>query len=327
MVPLALLIMLRAPTTWMQGLQVALGAVLGAIPAAFNFFFPQTVNTWDPSHPPVINPDLIISNLGLDGIPTYFAALLPYSLGLAPSESSQLSLIQSAITWLVIIAIGLSAAIGSAMAIRARCRPGPGTAIAVAWVGAISSIVAFGVVVDPVWFYGAGLAVLLWISLGVLPSVIRPRPLALTTTVLALGIIGLSTLTHNVYWWQKLPDRYLAKVEFLDSQQRIADQLRAFDVEFVYGSYYDVLPVVYGSAGDLYPVTSTYNRFPLDPTQVAGTERVVVAVDENPGGDVWAVDALTRVENDCTRNSTVSAGGDFGIYDCPVQLVLRPENP
>jgi hypothetical protein len=285
------------------------------------------VNTWDPSHPPVINPDLIVSNLGLDGIPTYFAALLPYSLGLAPSESSQISLIQSAITWVVIIVIAGSAAVGSAMAIRARCRPGTGTAIAVAWVGAISSIVAFGVVVDPVWFYGAGLAVLLWISFGVLPSVIRPRSLALTTTVVALGIIGSSTLAHNFYWWQELPDRYLAKVEFLDSQQQIADQLRAFDVEFVYGSYYDVLPVVYGSAGDLYPVTSTYNRFPMDQTQVGEPRSVVVAVDENPGEDIWAIDALTRVESDCTRNSTASVGGEFGVYDCPVELVLHPENP
>ena len=304
-----------------------LGFAFGALPAAINFFFPRTVNTWDPSHFPAINPPLIAANLGLDGMPSYFSALLPYSFGLAPSESPSVGRWQSALTIAMIVVIVMSAVWGVAAAVRSRRRLGEGAALATAWLAAIGAIVVFGLVVDPVWFYGAGLAILLWMTIGALPHVIRSKKVGVAITIAAAAVIGGSTLAHNYYWWSELPSRAVEKMAFLDQQRQRAAAIEELGASFVYGSYYDAIPVAYGSAGLLHPVTNTYNRFPVDAADLLDSNTVRVAVSESPGKDVWAVQSLARVRRDCVPVQSSAESQPFGVFECPVTVLLEPSTP
>lgn len=327
LVPLVFLVIALVPMRPRDVAYALLGSAIGAIPAAINFFFPRTVNTWDPSHFPVINPPLIAANLGLDGMPSYFTALLPYSFGLAPSESQSVGRWQSGLTIAVIAVIAISAVWGVLAALRSRRRLGEGAALATAWLAAIGAIIAFGLVVDPVWFYGAGLAILLWVTIGALPHVIRPKQVGIALTIAAVTIVGGSTLAHNYYWWSELPSRGVEKMEYLDQQRQRAAAIEDLGASFVYGSYYDAIPVAYGSAGLLHPVTNTYNRFPVDASDLRESNAVLVAVSESPGDDVWAIQSLDRVRRDCSPVGSSAESQPFGVFECPVTVLLEPSTP
>ena len=324
-VPLATLIGLRFLIRIRSLWYLAFGTGIGLIPFLINYFFPRTVNTWDPSHFPVLNPQLVLATLGLDGMPTYFLALLPFSMGLAPSETPGVGRLQSALmfvvlTWIVVVAI-----VGSVRALRRGERPGPGVSIALAWVSAVGAIIAFGAVVDPVWFYGAGLAILLWMSIGVLPIAIRPATLGRIVTIVMIIVIAASTVTHNAYWWRELGERNQAKRMYLADQQAWAQALMANGATFVYGSYFDALPVAYGSAGGLHPITSTYNRFPVAPDVAPAGQVLLVGVNTETE-ETWGKESLLRVQRDCQLVDELPEAGPFALFSCPSDVLLNPGN-
>lgn len=323
-VPLAILVLLRCAVGTRTLIWAAAGGLIGLIPSAINYFMPRTPSTWDPSHFPVFNPSLAIATLGLDGVPSYFPALFPYALGMAPSESASVGLWQSALTMIVLATIVITALVGGTRALVSRRRPGPGTAIALSWLGAVASVIAFGTVVDPVWFYGAGLAILLWISIGVLPVIIRPRAVGIATTILAVLIIAGSTISHNSYWYAALPDRVVTKIDYQNEQVKRAHSLLDLGATFVYGSYLDVLPVAYGSNASLHPITSTYNRFPVSATELRDEDSVLVGVNESPT-EGWGESSLARVVRECRRTSTSTGAHPFAVFECPGSLLLEPK--
>ena len=97
----------------------------------------------------------------------------------------------------------------------------------------------------------------------------------------------------------------------------------------MYGSYYDVLPIAYGSAGALHPVTSTYNRFPVEAEDL-DADRFLIAVNVEPT-DIWGEESRDRVQEDCLQDDILSSADTvysrIGIYDCPASVLLEPMNP
>ena len=177
--PLMVLVIARSRPR-IQTIAIALGgAAIGVIPAAISYVINARVNTWDPSHGAFIAVDYYWDMgravLGLDGVPDYMLALLPYGMGFAPSQGLLPGTIQSLLVALF-LAIALAVSVASIVsAVRDRQPFGPGGAIALSWIVACVGFFVFITFVDPVWIYSSGLAILYWLTIGALPSVINPR--------------------------------------------------------------------------------------------------------------------------------------------------------
>lgn len=326
--PIVFLVLALSPVNWRATRFVTFGVAVGLIPAVVNFFTYSGVVTWNPSHFPVFQPKLALGVLGLDGIPSYFFSVLPYSLGLAPSENPGIGLAQSAVMWIVVIWIFSCAVWAGWRALKDRQRLSSGGALALAWVIAIAGLEIFTLVVDPIWFYGASLGILLWLSLGAMTTCIGGvRGRVILTFFLAT--IGISTLVHNAYWWLHLPAHSEAKWTHEQQLREMGHRLTTLGVEFAYGSYYDAIPIAYGSGGDIRPVTSTYNRFPVSKETLGEASQARIAINGKPR-DTWGQESLGRVNRECDEVSWVSTEHSvfslIGIFECPINLVIDPGN-
>ena len=184
-IPMAVLFLLRFRIELRQLLILLFGGAIGILPSIFSYFF-APVTTWNPSHFPVFQPQLAIASLGLDGIPNYVVALLPSALGFGPAATSAAARLQTIVTALFLAVMLVCAAIGIVAAIRRRGRVTDGAAIAVTWLAVAAGIILFGIFVDPVWFYSAHLAIILWMTIGLIPLVLRLAKLGVLITWVAV---------------------------------------------------------------------------------------------------------------------------------------------
>ena len=105
-------------------------------------------------------------------------------------------------------------------------------------------------------------------------------------------------------------------MEYLVGVEADAYQAELLGAEYAYGSYYDVLPLAYGSKGRIRAVSSTYNRFPI--TDERTPQRILVAVNSEPK-DEWGVTSLERVSRECRKVSSFISSEDRRIFilRCP----------
>ena len=323
-VPLASLVLIRFRISIVQGATAAGGVFVGLIPAGVSYLVNAHINTWDPSHGFFINVPMYGSNLGINGIPDYMLALLPYGLGLAPSGAFVPPAAQSILMWIFITICIAAAAIGIDRAWRTKSRLAPGVAIAVAWMIAALTMIVFATLVDPVWIYSSGLAILFWISVGVLPTAIPIRRVGLAATAFVLVVAAGSTFAHNAAWYADFPSRMAAKQAYLDDQRALATAIKAAGADYVYGSYSDAIPVGYASAYQLRTISISYNRFPLSEEERRAAN-VVAAVTTAPS-DPAGVKALADVQGRCTEIDTRGNTdlGDFAIFRCPTDVLANP---
>ena len=313
-IPLGALTLLRFHIQLRKVPWILVGGVIGILPSLLSYFF-APVTTWNPSHFPVFQPKVAISSLGLDGIPNYVAALFPSALGFGPASTDTRGLIQSSVTAGFLVLMVACAVIGTSRSMRNRARVSEGTSIAITWITAAASIVFFGIFVDPVWFYSAHLALILWISLGLLPVLVRPRWLGLTLTSTALLAIAYSTSAQNFGWYSDVPQNHQAKRVYLSSISSTAKEIKLAGADYLYGSYYDIIPLGYGSGGALRTITNTYNRFPLSERESDSMLRVAVRSDPT---DDWGKQALDQMNSVCEVQEKVHdfPQGSFVIYQC-----------
>jgi hypothetical protein len=313
-IPIGVLTVLRFRIQLREILLILTGGVIGILPSMLSYFF-APVTTWNPSHFPVFQPKVAISSLGLDGIPNYVAALFPSALGFGPASTHARGLIQSSVTAGFLMLMLLCALVGIVISIRSRARVSYGTSIAITWISAAAAIVFFGVFVDPVWFYSAHLALILWISVGLLPVVVKPKWLGFTLTSLVLLAIAYSTVGQNFGWYSEMWRNHQAKREYLSSITSTANKLKLAGADYLYGSYYDVIPLGYGSGGALRAITNTYNRFPLSERESNSALRVAVRTDPT---DDWGRQALDQINSVCEAENEAldSTEGRFVIYEC-----------
>lgn len=159
--PLLVLVLLRFRVSVQLAVVCIVGAIVGVIPSAISYLVNSgSINTWDPSHGPIINVPLYGAALGINGNPDYMLALLPFAVGLSPSGTFIPPVAQSLLMWFFLVLLVAVTAIGVDRAWRNRTRPTPATAIAFAWLVAALAIIGFSTLIDPVWIYATGLSVL-----------------------------------------------------------------------------------------------------------------------------------------------------------------------
>ena len=324
-VPILTLLALRFRLSVRAVVAAAVGAAIGVVPAAASYVVNASVNLWDPSHGPMINVPMYGTALGIDGIPDYMLALLPYGLGLAPGGAFIPPAAQSILMWIFLFIVVSGAAIGTDRAWRSRTRPSVGTAIAITWLAACLAIIGFSTLIDPVWIYSSGLAILFWISVGVLPSIFSRRWVGVAVTGLVLLMTAGSTIAHNADWYSQIPTRMQAKQDYLASNAELASAILATGATYIYGSYYYVIPVGYASGYQLRTVTNHYNRFPLTEAEAAQGD-LTVAVETAPI-DSWGKEALIRVQASCTLvgGEPDPKLGTFAIFTCPSAVLANPQ--
>ena len=318
LVPLVALVLLRSRWSLSTLLLTAIGGLVGVMPAAISYVVNAGINTWDPSHGAFISTSYYrgmgASILGLDGIPDYMTALLPYGLGLAPSTSTTTGHVQSALMWVFVLAIGITSVVGLIRALRTRTRPSVAVAVAMAWTVSIITMFGFITFIDPVWIYSSGLGILLWLSVGALPSMFKRKWIGNVLAAAAIAIMAVSTLAHNASFYSSITERFQAKVDAMTSQQALADALVDAGAGYVFGSYYDVVPVGYASGMRLRTITNRYNRFPLSAQELAGPD-LIVATKTDPT-DPWGVESLAHVKAECQPLGGKSVG-TYQLFSCP----------
>jgi hypothetical protein len=177
--------------------------------------------------------------------------------------------------------------------------------------------------VDTVWFYANSLSIMLWLTIGALPSEVTPRSTALLLTWVLLLIEGGSTLTHNWSYLTKFPENFAAKAEYQQVLQQTSDKLQDEGVEVIFGSYLDVIPIAYGSSYALRPISVRYNRFPLTDTEQR--DSYLTAFKLSPT-DPWSQEAQEIVQSKCDfERSTSTVSGDFQLYMCPGSELSKPQ--
>jgi hypothetical protein len=260
----------------------------------------------------------------LDGIPDYVVAILPSALGFGPATSIGAGKLQTAVTAAFLTVMFVCSVIGSIAAFRRRSRVSDGAAIAITWLAVAAGILLFGIVVDPVWFYSAHLAIVLWMSVALIPRLVASKPIGVAVTLLIVIAIAYCTLLQNLDWYRDTPSRVSSKIDYLAAKEEIARLAAASGAEYVYGSYYDVLPVAYASAGEMHPVTNTYNRFPI-PEIIPGTfppKSVTVVINSRPTDD-WGIQAWESVQTACESDATSKLMlGVWKIFKCPTSALV-----
>lgn len=325
-VPIMVLTALRTVPSVRTYAWALAGAFLGVLPAAVSYVVNARINTWDPSHGAFIAVDYYLdmggSVLGLDGVPDYMKALLPYGLGLAPSQGVISGLVQSALMWVFVITISVVATFAVVRAVRARQRVSAAGAVALAWLAVIATLFAFITFVDPVWIYSSGLAILYWLSIGALPSFFRNATVGVIVTAALISLAAISTWSHNATYLAQAPERMDAKIAAMTEQQSIARSLEDAGAYAVFGSYYDAIPVGYASGGDLRTLTTRYNRFPLTDEEIS-KQRILVGVNAKPT-EPWGDEAWEVATTKCTLESvgTSIGSGSFDLFDCPTDALV-----
>ncbi|MDQ1308393.1 MAG: hypothetical protein QG671_4227 [Actinomycetota bacterium] len=315
--PLGVLVLLRRPAAIRKVLWVGAAVAVGMIPLGISYFIYADLTTWDPSHFPVFDPNAARAVLGLNPDVGYVTSLLPLALGFSTTPDIASPALQGVVVLAVLAVALVVVALGAWRSIVNRAWPGPGFAVAATWLTLALSLVVFSTMVNPVWLYATGLAVLLWLTVGALPGLVPLKHLGSVAAVAAIVVAGLSTWTHNYYWYSQFPSRVVAKADYMRSQENLAQALEGAGVRMLYGSYYDVIPIGYASGSRLHYVTSTYNRFRLT-TEEASADRIEVAVNTLPP-ETWGVEALAAVRAACTPTGTDITYEEYAysVFSCP----------
>lgn len=323
-VPLMTLVLLRCRWSWKAIAVAFTGAVAGTVPAIVSYFTNQRVNTWDPSHGAFIAVDYYVSMgssvLGLDGMPDYMKALLPYALGLAPTTDRLTGRFQSGLMWLVVLGIGIGSFVALAGSLRRKTGVNVGGALALSWLAAIAALFAFITFVDPVWIYSSGLSMLGLITAGALPLAFSSRWMGNLLACAAIATMTVSTAVHNGEFYSDIPARITAKSEQMNSNLKLADHLVEAGAKYVYGSYYDVIPLGYASGQRLRTLTNYYNRFPLTDEELM-QRSITVAVNTTPTEE-WGLEAALLVNSRCSQTAIHDDWSGYGLFTCPPEALV-----
>lgn len=297
------------------------GVALGVLPAVVSYFVNAEITTWDPSHPPFVSASIYMNILGLTGIPLYFTVVLPYAIGLPVSQELFPGAFQSFLTWVFVTCTLLGVLLGTSRALIQRRSLTPGATLALAWLAAFGAMILFATFVDPVWFYATSLSVMLWITIGALPNVVPWAPLGWVGSAALVLTATVSSFSQTGYFYRDIPHAMATKHQYLSDIKAAATALEAEGVGYLYGAYYDVIPIGYASAQRLRTIANHYDRFPIDDAE--RRQRVVVVAVRDVRDGYWGEEAAEHIDSRCERlPPTVStAVGEFLVYRCPVTAI------
>lgn len=270
--------------------------------------------------------------LGLSTAPDAFArAVVPNSWGVQFTDINLFALPP----WLQLtlnatLALGLLVCLALSVRVAVtylRGRELPSYAFLATMWGTFAVVLALLVtVVRPVFFYGAGGAILVWITLGALPSVLRGSSRVIVTAVV-ISVMAVTSIGAVLAVEPLFPRSATFKYRQVEQVAEYARAIEAAGIPFVYGTYWEALPIAHASDGAIHPLTSSTSRF--RPPPVEG-DRILVAVPDGttvlPSGlDRWpgSAEAVAYAAGTCTAlpdvTATLPAG--VGAYSCPASFV------
>ena len=306
-----------------RGLWVVVGIGVGLVPMALALFGqPGKEVVYRPERSGL--PD-VLGALGLDrGELGWREAMLPNGLGVVHADSTFLDLGWGVQWWVnLIAAVFVSALVIAGVLVRR-------SPLGWMWLSTIAVLVGLVVFVPPIWYYGTPIGFLLWFSVGFTP-VLLPR-------FAEWSVIGLVMVISAGFSFAQV---WNAHPRFVTGAQVKADQaaevaetasgISDAGVEFVFGDYWEVLPIAYASSLAVHPISYNFNRFPLKPGQYA--EDIVVAVTPGTvalpfGRNAWTTssEALMLVDQACTPLPDITARlpDDVSAHLCPTSVLLEP---
>jgi hypothetical protein len=322
--PFLAAIIVRCSLRWAALWRIATGGVLGIVPLFMGLTLqPNVVVVFSPDRGGVPNV-LGAFGLTLDSWPN---ALVPNGWGLQTTDLNVWVLPpgpQLIVNGLLALAL-LGCAIFAVPAVQRYLRkqdPLPADPFVVLWATVIIAVVVLTLAARPVWFYGAALAFLVWLTLAALA---RHR-VGLGVLVIVVAFMAVSSLGSLLDLKPGGTQAITFKANQVAEVRALADAIAAADIDYVYGSYWEVLPIAYASTGDLHPLTPVTNRFPL-PADAGEVVTVAVASGRSVlpiGLDRWpmAEEAQEIVEQSCVPISTSPELPDgFQAYACPRAVV------
>ena len=302
---------------------LAAGFVLGLIPMALAMFAqPGKEVVYRPERSGVPN---VFGALGLSrGELGWRDAMLPNGLGIAHADSTLLDLGWSSQWWINLIGLLFVLAVVILSFARGRY------AMGLMWLAALAMVIGLVIVVPPIWYYGTPIGFLLWFSVGFVPVAL---PRVMEWIVIAV-VMAISAGFSFAQVWNSHP-RFLTgsqvKAEQVAEVDEVAEGISNAGVEYVFGDYWEVLPIAYASSSSLHPISYNFNRFPLDPAEVG--EEIVVAVTPGTialpfGRSSWdlSADALALVDQECVPVLDISERLPEGVtaHLCPTAVLMEP---
>ena len=301
---------------------VAAGFIIGLIPMGLAMFAqPGKEVVYRPERSGVPN---VFGALGLSrGELGWRDAMLPNGLGIAHADSTFLDLGWSMQWWINLIGLLFVLAVVIFSLVQGRF------AMGLMWLAALAMIIGLVIVVPPIWYYGTPIGFVLWFSIGFVP-VVLPRVME---WIVIAAVMAISAGFSFAQVWNSHP-RFLTGVQVKAEQVAEVDEVAAeisdAGVEYVFGDYWEVLPIAYASSGELHPISYNFNRFPLDPAEVR--EEIVVAVTPGTialpfGRDSWdlSADALALVDQECVPVPDISERLPQGVtaHLCPTAVLME----
>jgi len=303
-------------------LRIAIGLVVGLVPMALAMFAqPAKEIVYRPERTGA--PD-VIGALGLStGDSAWTKAMLPNGLGAAHADSTFLDLGWSVQWWINAVAVAVFVTIVITAVVLRR------SALATMWLVAVAVMIGLVFVVPPIWYYGTPVGFLLWFSVGFIPIAMS----RIVEWILVGALLALSAGYSFAQVWNAHP-RFLTgaqvKAEQAAEVERVANGISDAGIDYVFGDYWEVLPIAYASSRSVHPITYNFNRFPLDPSDVG--EEIIVAVTPGTialpfGHTAWTLSepAKALVDESCVPIGDLSAKLPAGVsaHLCPTAVLME----
>lgn len=209
----------------------------------------------------------------------------------------------------------------------------PAGFLAVLWGAGLLIVIALMVVVPPVFFYGGALAFAVMASMAALWSVgARLFERVVLGRLVVVVTIALMAATSIGAYFGAEPNGKTAvwfKSEKVAEMSAIAEGIESADIDYLFGDYWEVLPVAYASGGDVIALTPVTNRFGV-PAEWDGKDSVRIAVSDGRialpiGLGQWntAPNWLNLMVTSCAAVPDVVLPDGLGAYDCPVDVLVE----
>ena len=275
----------------------------------------------------------LLPALGLSTAADGFAtAILPNAWGVQFTDINEFAFppaVQLALNVALSAALLLAVVGAVAAGVRvARGLPRPGfTYVAVVWATFAIVLLALTTFVRPVFYYGAGVAVLTWVTLAALPSVLPTLPRRIVIGVV-VGLMAITSLGSLLAVKPLFPHSVTFKARQVDQVREYARAIEAAGIPFVYGTYWEALPIAFASAGTVHPLTSSTNRFPVPQVD---SDTVLVAVPDGHtvlpvGLEQWpgSAEALAFALGTCMERPDLEAQlpGGLVAVECPASFLV-----
>lgn len=327
-VPLAVAGMVRWSPRGASLWSFIVGFGVGLVPLLIaRFAQSQAYVSYTPSRTGLPN---VAGAFGIDGS-TWSTAIVPNGWGLQYTDLNNWALptvVQIVVNVaLLLFVVGCFLIVLRVLVARELFRDASdGLVIAAMWSAVAVVLVAITVVVPPVFFYGAALAVPVWITIVAGMNHLVGRP-GVVTAVIVMALAAITSIGSVLAWNPGLPGAIGYKKKQAEQVTEVAELIQRSGIEVVFGDYWETLPIAYASAGGLTAVTVPVSRFTL---MDVDRNSIVVAVPTGytalpPGLERWsnAEVAVGFVDANCTRLPQDVVVDPFPIrtYECPVEVL------